>query len=318
MFLGTFKNVLAGDAGIMATEIAAMVTAAQTQGLRQIIRANYRARQVASGGGTHSTSHSTSHSMAMSSNRFSTSNFSVWAEIGGAQLNAEFGNDLDGSLYFGQAGVEVGFAHDRVAVGMIFGGALSSAETSFADLDGDAVSVQPYLAFATGGATAIASFVLTHTEYDDSSETISDGDRLAGSLFLGLHVALGGHTVATPFGYVAGGVEQFGTSSGSKEADFLIGRGGLELSQSFDLLNTGTMHAFASVAVEYVSTGEPELGALALLADHEDTRLGGWVEVGFDFTVAGTNMQIFGAANGAGLLTDAESFGGRLGLRIPL
>ncbi len=201
---------------------------------------------------------------------------------------------------------------------MIFGGARTSAETVLADLDGDALSVQPYLAISTPALTAIASFVLTHTEYDDSTDNITDGDRLAGSLFLGLHVALGGHTMATPFGYVSGGVEQFGTSSGSKEADFLIGRLGLELSRSFDLLNSGTMHAFVSGAAEYVSIGEPELVAPALLADHEDTRLGGWVEVGFDFTVAGTNIQIFGAANGAGLLTVAESFGGRVGLRIPL
>ena len=123
--------------------------------------------------------------------------------------------------------------------------------------------------------------------------------------------------MATPFGYVAGGVEQFDTSSGSEEADFLIGRVGLELSQSFDLLKTGTMHTFVSVAAEYVSTGEPELGAPALLAGYDDDRLGGRVEIGFDFTVAGTNTQIFVAANGAGLFTDAESFGGRVGLRIP-
>ena len=305
VFLGTLEEVLAGDAGIMATEIAAMVTAAQTQGLRQIVRANSRARQAASGG-----------SMVMSSNGLSTANFSVWAEIGGGRLNAEFGDDLEVSSFFGQAGVEVGLS-DSFAVGMSVGGALTSAETSMAGLDGDALFVQPYLAFSADGLTAIVSFVFTHTEYDDSTDNIDDGERFAGSLFLGYDVALDGQTMATPFGYVAGGVEQFDTSSGSEEADFLIGRVGLELSQSFDLLKTGTMHAFVSVAAEYVSTGEPELGAPALLAGYDDDRLGGRVEIGFDFTVAGTNTQIFAAANGAGLFTDAESFGGRVGLRIP-
>ena len=305
VFLGTLEEVLAGDAGIMATEIAAMVTAAQTQGLRQIVRANSRARLAASGG-----------SMVMSSNGLSTANFSVWAEIGGGRLNAEFGDDLEVSSFFGQAGVEVGLS-DSFAVGMSVGGALTSAETSMAGLDGDALFVQPYLAFSADGLTAIASFVFTHTEYDDSTDNIDDGERFAGSLFLGYDVALDGQTMATPFGYVAGGVEQFDTSSGSEEADFLIGRVGLELSQSFDLLKTGTMHAFVSVAAEYVSTGEPELGAPALLAGYDDDRLGGRVEIGFDFTVAGTNTQIFAAANGAGLFTDAESFGGRVGLRIP-
>lgn len=301
VFLGT----LAGDAGIMATEIAAMVTAAQTQGLRQIVRANSRARQAASGS-----------SMVMSSNGLSTANFSVWAEIGGGRLNAEFGDNLEVSSFFGQAGVEVGLS-DSFAVGMSVGGALTSAETSMAGLDGDALFVQPYLAFSADGLTAIASFVFTHTEYDDSTDNIDDGERFAGSLFLGYDVALDGQTMATPFGYVAGGVEQFDTSSGSEEADFLIGRVGLELSRSLDLLNTGTIHTFVSVAAEYVSTGEPELGAPVLLAGYDDDRLGGRVEVGFDFTMAGTNTQIFVAANGAGLFTDAESFGGRVGLRIP-
>lgn len=305
VFLGTLEEVLAGDAGIMATEIAAMVTAAQTQGLRQIVRANSRARQAASGS-----------SMVMSSNGLSTANFSVWAEIGGGRLNAGFGDDLEVSSFFGQAGVEVGLS-DSFAVGMSVGGALTSAETSMADLDGDALFVQPYLAFSADGLTAIASFVFTHTEYDDQFDNIDDGERFAGSLFLGYDVALDGQTMATPFGYVAGGVEQFDTSSGSEEADFLIGRVGLELSRSLDLLNTGTMHTFVSVAAEYVSTGEPELGAPAFLAGYDDDRLGGRVEVGFDFTMAGTNTQIFVAANGAGLFTDAESFGGRVGLRIP-
>lgn len=305
VFLGAIEEDPVGDAGIMATEIAAMVTAAQTQGLRQIVRANSRARQAASGS-----------SMVMSSNGLSTANFSVWAEIGGGRLNAEFGDDLEVSSFFGQAGVEVGLS-DSFAVGMSVGGALTSAETSMAGLDGDALFVQPYLAFSADGLTAIASFVFTHTEYDDSTDNIDDGERFAGSLFLGYDVALDGETMATPFGYVAGGVEQFDTSSGSEEADFLIGRVGLELSRSLDLLNTGTMHTFVSVAAEYVSTGEPELGAPALLAGYDDDRLGGRVEVGFDFTVAGTNTQIFVAANGAGLFTDAESFGGRVGLRIP-
>ncbi len=82
-------------------------------------------------------------------------------------------------------------------------------------------------------------------------------------------------------------------------------------------MSTGTLTAFGSAAAEYVSLNEPELGPALLLNDYDDDRFGGRVEVGFDFTIAGTNTQLFASGYGGGLGTDAPGFGGRLGLKMP-
>lgn len=293
------------DSAIAAAEVSHLVTDAQAQGLRQIVRANSGARDAADGG-----------SMIMSSNGNSTSDFSVWAEIGGHQVNADFGQDLDLSSFHGQAGVEAGFG-GGFSAGISVGGALTSAQIGAADLDGDALFVQPYVAYTDGPLTAVASFIYTYTDYDDSTDTIDRGDRFAGSLSVGYGVPVDEMTTATPFGFLAGGIESFDTSSGSDDVDFVIARAGVELSHAIELLNTGNLNVFASAAGEYVNVGEPDLAAPVLLAGHDDSRFGARVEAGFDFTIAGTDTQMFVAANGSGLLTDAPGFGGRAGIKFP-
>lgn len=295
------------DSAILATEISQAVTDSQAQGLRQIVRANAGARGAA-GDGT--------GSMVMSSNGLSTSGFSVWAEVGGRQIDGDFGMDFDLSSFHGQAGVEAGVG-SGFSLGIGVGGALTSAEAGIADLDGDALFAQPYVAFSDGQLTAVASFIYTYTDYDDSTDTIDQGDRFAGSLSVGYGVPVDDMTIATPFGFLAGGIESFDTASGSDEVDFLIARAGVELSHAIELLNTGNMNVFGSVAAEYVNVGEPDLAAPVLLAGHDDSRFGGRVEAGFDFTIAGTNTQMFAAANGSGLFTDAPGYGGRMGIKMP-
>jgi hypothetical protein len=295
------------DAGIMATETGIVATKAQTENLRQIIRANSGARQVAA---------TAEGARVMSMNGPSTQDFSVWARIGGGLLNADFGGELDLSHFIGQAGVE--YAMDEsIVLGMSVGGVLTNADTADESLDGDGLFVQPYAAYTDGPLTAIASFTYTRTDYDDSTDVIDDGDRFAGSLSVGYDVPLDDETMATPFGYLAGGVENLDTSSGSESIDFVIGRAGVELSHNVELLNTGTMHVFGSFAAEYISGNEPELAAPALLTEFDDNRFGGRVETGFDFTIAGTDSQLFASVNGSGLFTDAPGFGGRVGLKIP-
>ena len=295
----------AGDAGIMATEVAAMLTAAQTQGLRNIVRANHGARQAAGGG-----------SMVQTMNGLSTAEFSVWAEIGGGQFNGDFGANLDASYFFGRAGIEAALSQN-LAVGLDFGGAHTSSEVGISSIDGDALFAQPYVAYTADGLTAIASFVYTHTNYDDSLNVIDDGNRYAGSLFVGYDVPIDADTLATPFGFVSGGVEQFDTITGTENADFVTARLGVELSRKFELLNTGSMNTFVSAAAEYVANSDPELGAQALLIGYDDDRIGARVELGFDFTIAGTSTQFFASANGSGLFTDATGFGGNAGIKIP-
>ncbi len=299
--------VLSLDSGIAAVESGAALLEAQTQGLRQIVRANSGARQqVAAGSG----------GIVSSMNGFSTEGFSIWAEIGGGQINADFGNDLDITHFLGQAGVEMALS-GPFSIGIGIGGGTTSADTAGTSLDGDAFFAQPYLAYNEGPVTAIASFVYTHTTYDDSNNVIDDGDRFGGSLSAGYDMPLTDDTVMTPFGYIAGGWETFDTNAGDEDASFFVGRAGIELSHRLVLLNTGTLNAFGSAAAEYITLSEPELGAALQLTDYDDDRLGGRVEVGFDFTIAGTDTQLFASGFGGGLGSDAPGFGGRIGISMP-
>jgi len=84
--------------------------------------------------------------------------------------------------------------------------------------------------------------------------------------------------------------------------------------RSSELLNTGTMHLYGAVMAEYVTADAPEGGALT---DYDDDRLGARVEAGFDFTIAGTDTQLFASVAGSGLGTDAQGISGRLGIKIP-
>ena len=295
------------DGGIMATETAVAVTEAQFEDLRQVVRANAAARHAAAEG---------AGSMVMSQNGPSTTDFSVWSRIGGGFVNAEFGGDLDISHFLGQVGVEAGVA-PKFAVGVSIGGALTSAETADEDLDGDAIFVQPYVAFIDDGLTVIASLSYTYTDYDDSTDIIDSSDRYSGSLSVAYDVPVDEDTTVTPFGFIAGGIEKLDAAGDEDDIDFIIGRVGVELSRTVDLLNTGTMHVFASVAGEYVSTNEPELSVASLLVDYDDDRVGARVETGLDFTIAGTDTQLFASVNGSGLFTDAPGLGGKVGLKIP-
>jgi hypothetical protein len=300
---GSFGN----DGGIMATESAISVTEAQTGDLRQVARANASARHNASEGVS---------SMAMSQNGPSTADISAWARMGGGFVSADFNGHLDVSHFLGQAGIEVGVS-SNFAVGVSVGGALSSAETKDEDLDGDAIFVQPYVAFTDDALTVIASLSYTHTDYDDSTDIINSGDRYSGSLSVAYDVPIDDETIATPFGFIAGGMEDLDVAGSDDDLNFVIGRVGVELSHKIDLLNTGTMHVFAAVAGEYVSANEPELSVASLLVDYDDSRFGGFVETGFDFTIAGTDTHFFASIIGSGLFSDAPGAGGKFGLTIP-
>jgi hypothetical protein len=126
------------------------------------------------------------------------------------------------------------------------GGITSKAQTSTDKLDGDGVFLQPYVAYIKGPMTAVASFIYTHTNYDDSTDNIDSGDRYAGSLSLAYAMPVMDGVTAGPFGYLAGGTEKFDVAGGNDTQDFLVGRAGLEVSRTTDLLNTGTLHAFAA------------------------------------------------------------------------
>jgi hypothetical protein len=293
------------DGGIMATEGAIMLTRAQTEDLRQLVRANNKARDMADAGST-----------AMSMNGLSTAKFSVWAKMSGGKIDAEFGEELDQWYYLGQAGVEAAVS-DAIAVGVSLGGGVTETETSTDKLEGEALFVEPYIAYTNGPLTAVASFVYTRTNYDDSTDLIDDSDRYAGSLSVGYDMPFDDRTMLTPFGYIAGGIERLDTSDGKEDLDFIIGRAGLEVSRNTELLNTGAMNVFGSLAAEYVSGDEPNLGPALLLTDYDDDRLGARVEAGFDFTLAGTSTQIFAAVHGTGIFSDSTGFGGRFGLKVP-
>ena len=303
-----FVGVLGGDGGIAATEAGLAVTTAQTQGLRQILLANKEARNAAA--------RNTNSLTSMTANGISTADVSVWAEVAGSQFNGDFGGDLDVSTFLGQAGVEFAVS-PSLAAGVSIGGVRTDANATMVDLEGEGLFVQPYIAFADQGFTAIASLAFTYTDYDDDTDIIDSGERFSGSLFLGYGVPVSGDVVATPFAFGAGGFETLDTSSGNEDTEFFTGRLGVELSHSMELLNTGSLRSFGSIAAEYNSTDEPELAAAATLTDYDDSRLGGRVEVGLDFTLAGTDTQIFAAGNGSGLFTDGTSVGGRLGIKIP-
>ncbi len=294
-----------GDAAIVAAEVASMVTAAQTRGLSQIVRANRAARIAVIDGNTVSSTRATS-----------TEQFSVWAEIGGGRLDLDSGAGADVTNFYGQGGVEMALT-DQIALGVGVGGVRTNANLGGSDLDGDGFFAQPYIAYTDGPLTAVGSIALTRTNYDDSLNVIDDGNRVAGSLYLGYDVPIEDMVVATPFGYVAGGVEFFDTSVGNEEAEFITGQFGVELSREIELLNTGTLNTFASVAAEFVSNDSPQLGTPTLLTGFDDDRFGGRVELGFDFTIAGTDSQFYASGNSAGIFTDAVSYGGTVGIKIP-
>ena len=274
--------------------------------IREVFRANADARREAAAG---------TSSMVMSTGGPSTESFSVWARVGGGLVNADFGGDLDASHFFGQAGVEFA-AFGPFSAGVGVGGATTSADIASEHLDGDAFFVQPYFGYSDGTLSAVASLIYTRTDYDDSTGLIESGDRFAGSLSVAYGVPLTDMTTASPFVFLAGGVENLDTSSGSEDLDFVIARAGVELSHHTELLNTGTMHVYGSVAGEYVSNNEPEILAPATLVSHDDDRIGGWVEVGLDFTIAGTDTQFFASGHGSGLGTDAPGVGGKFGIKL--
>lgn len=311
-FLELTRGVLMGgtDAGVMATESAVTMTDAQATDLRQIVRGNSADRAEASANG------GSMSSMTASSPGLSASDFSVWARVGGGVLNAKFGGDLDIDHWLGQGGVEVAMT-ENVAFGIGVGGGQTWANTSSGSLDGDAFFMQPYVAYSSGAFTAIASFIYTCTNYNDSTDAIDSGDRYAATASLAYDVSVVENTTVTPIAFLAGGTEDLDTSSGDESLDFFIGRAGVELSQDLELLNTGTMHLYTSVAGEYITTDEPGISSPALLTAYDSDRLGARVEVGVDFTIAGTDTQFLGSAYGSGIGSDVTGFGGQVGLKIP-
>lgn len=303
---GAIVGVSGSDSGIAATE-SAVALFGDIGDLRQVFRSNSDARHQATEGAS---------SMVMSSNGISNENFSVWARVGGRLVNAEFGEDLDISQFYGQAGVEYAVS-GPFAAGVSVGGATTSGDTLGEHLDGDAFFIQPYVGYSDGNLSVIASFGYTYTNYDDSTNVIDSGNRFAGSLSVENDIPLDDITTATPFAFLAGGTEDLDTSSGNENLDFVIARVGVELSHNLVLLNTGTMHVFGSAAGEYISTNEPNGLAAATLVDYDDSRFGGRVEVGFDFTISGTDSRFFASGYGAGLGTDAPGVGGQFGIVIP-
>jgi hypothetical protein len=294
------------DSGIAATE-SAVALFGDIGDLRQVFRSNSDARHQAAEG---------TSSMVMSSNGTSSENISVWARVGGGLVNADFGGDLDVSQFYGQAGVEFAVS-GAFAAGLSVGGASTSGDTLDEHLDGDAFFIQPYVGYSDGNLRAIASFAYTCTDYDDSTNVIDSGNRYAGSLSVDYDVPLDDMTTATPFAFLAGGTEDLDTSSSDDSLDFVIARAGVELSHNLVLINTGTMNVFGSVAGEYISTNEPDNLSAATLVDYDDSRFGGRVEVGFDFTISGTDSQFFATGYGSGLGTDAPGVGGQFGIVVP-
>ncbi len=295
------------DSAIAATESAAAMTQAQVQDLRHVVRANHSARQeVAKGENT----------IAMSRNGPSTSDFSVWAKVGGGTVNADFGSSMDVTHFYGQAGVEFGL-EGGFAVGVGVGGGTTSSEIGTENLDGEALFVQPYVAYISGPITAVASVAYTYTDYDDSTGVIDSGDRFTGSLTFAYDVPLDEQTSISPVGFLAGGWEHLDTSGSGDDLEFLIGRAGIELSHDVELLNTGSLHTYTILGGEFIATNEPSGTVPLLLTDYDDDRIGGRVELGFDFTIAGTESQFFANVYGSGLFSDAPGLGGNVGIKIP-
>lgn len=301
---------IGNDGGIMATESAVMATQ-QADNLRQVLRANSGARELAA-----KNAQSDAAVTVMGMNGPSTGNMSVWARVGGGVIHADFGDDLRVSQATGQGGIEFA-ATDSLTAGLSIGGVRTAARTGGEDLDGDGLFVEPYVAFMDGGLSAIASFIYTYTDYKDTTGVIDSGNRFAGTLTVAYDVPVSDGTMVTPFGFVAGGIETLDTSAGDEDLDFVIGRVGVELSRSSELLNTGTMNVYGSIAAEYVSTNDPGLAPAAVLSAYDDSRLGARVEAGLDFTIAGTGTQFIASVHGAGLFTDAPGVGGNLGIKIP-
>lgn len=291
------------DSGIMATEAGIALTEAQSEDLRHIVRANSGARMAAAEGG---------NVTVMSKNGPSSADFSLWARIAGGVVNADFGDDLDISHFLGQAGLEMGISPD-LSAGVSIGGATTSSDAGGENLDGDSLFIQPYVAFVQDALTVVGSLSYTYTDYDDSTDVIDNGDRFAGTLSLAYDIPMDDVTTATPFSFLAYGVEKL--NGPTDDINFFIGRAGVELSHDTDLLNTGTMHVYGALAAEYVSADAPE--PAAVLVDYDDSRLGARVEAGVDFTIAGTDTQLIASAHGSGLFTDAPGIGGNIGLKIP-
>lgn len=293
------------DAGIMATE-GAVALEPEISALREVIIANAKARKKAAekDGG-----------IVSSMNGNSDRNFSVWGRVGGGTMSADFGGHLEVSHFYSQVGVEMRLI-DGLAAGISMGGGTISADTSTASLDGDLVFVRPYAAFLSGPLTVVGSIGYTYTNYDDSTDTINSGDRFSGALEGSYMVPISDGTNATPFGLLSIGTEKFSGTPGDN-FDFMVGRAGVELSHDMDLLNTGTMHVYGSFAGEYVSTNQPNKLGVSLLTNYDDSRLGGRVEAGFNFTISGTSAQMFASVHGSGLFTQAPGIGGEVGLKLP-
>ena len=184
-------------------------------------------------------------------------------------------------------------------------------------LEGDALFVQPYLAYVDGGFTAVASASLTYTDYDDSTGNIDSGKRYSGSLSVAYAASeIAGATVS-PFAYVAGGYEDFDLAGGDDDQSFVIGRAGLEVSHSLGIAGTGTLHVFAAIGPEFVSSSTATSAGPLTLTDHDDDRFGGYAQLGFEFTVAGTDARMFASATGSGLFSDAPDISGQVGLTLP-
>lgn len=301
------------DDGYMAAETALASTKAQSEGMRQTVRANHAARQNAA---NHKTATDGMSSMVATSNSVSTPRFSTWARMGGGVVNADFGGSLDVSHFAGQVGLEYGFT-PTIAVGMGVGGITSKAQTSTDKLDGDGVFLQPYVAYVKGPMTAVASLIYTHTNYDDSTNNIDSGNRYAGSLSLAYAMPVMGGVTAGPFGYVAGGTEKFDVAGGNDTQDFMVARAGVEVSRTTDLLNTGTLHAFAAAGPEYVNANVISTAGPLTLTNYDNDRLGGYVKAGFEFTISGTDARLSASATGSGLFTQAPGISGEVGLSIP-
>lgn len=311
-------SVLGGDGesdgGVASSQSAAFMATAQNEGLRQIAAANRLARagQRARASGYRGERTSATREASRTGHGFSTETFSVWASIGGGAVNADFGGNLDTTHFVAQAGLE--YELGDFALGLSLGGGRTTARTDITALDGESLFVQPYLTYAAGAFSGVASLAYTRTDYDDSAGAIDSGDRLSGSLGVAYDIELGDGTLLRPFGYAGGGWETLDTSAADDDTSFWTGRAGLELSRETDLGNGQSVTAWISAAAEVISTDAP--GTPLLLTDYQDDRFGGRVEAGFDGNISG-GVRLFTNIYSSGLFSDAPGYGGRIGIEIP-
>ncbi|MGM0583610.1 MAG: nidogen-like domain-containing protein [Pseudomonadota bacterium] len=300
------------DLGALATESAISLTQAQSDDLWKLSRRNRAARAQVRRSEADS---------AMAGDGTSTGRFSVWARAGGAQMNADFGGDLDVSHFIAQAGLEYALS-EELALGLSLGGARTDARTARDSLDGEAMFLSPYVSYGRGPLSAVGSLIYTYTDYDEEDDAVEHGHRFATTATVGYDVATRGSTTLTPFGYAAGGVERLDTAAGDDEAGFFIGRAGVEVSHALALGGgsegaPAAAEVFGTVAAEYVSGDAPDDLGPTTLADYDSDRLGGRVEAGFSYSPVNSPMSVFASAASSGVFTDATSYGGRVGLSVP-